>query len=75
MMDIDDFKSVNDTYGHTVGDQTLQLISRMLQKMVRDVDIVARVGGEEFAFVLAETSLNEAASLAERMRRKIANAT
>jgi diguanylate cyclase (GGDEF)-like protein/PAS domain S-box-containing protein len=74
MMDIDDFKNVNDTYGHIVGDQTLQLISRMLQKLVRDNDIVARVGGEEFAFVLPETSLNKAVSLAERMRKKIANA-
>lgn len=75
MMDIDDFKNVNDTYGHSVGDQILQLISPMLGQVVREIDLVARVGGDEFAFVLPETSLEEAANFAERMRREIANAT
>lgn len=75
MMDIDNFKNVNDTFGHSVGDQTLQLISQMLRESVREMDLVARVGGEEFAFVLPETSSEEAANLAERMRCGIANAT
>lgn len=75
MMDIDNFKNVNDNYGHSVGDEVLQVVARLLKNIVREIDIVARVGGEEFAFVLAETGLDEAVNLAERLRLEIANTT
>jgi diguanylate cyclase (GGDEF)-like protein len=73
MMDIDYFKRVNDNFGHTVGDKVLRIISNLMKNMVRDIDIVARIGGEEFAFILPETGLDEAVSLAERVRQSIEN--
>ncbi len=73
MMDIDHFKMINDTYGHSVGDRVLQAVAEPLQNLVREIDIVARMGGEEFAFVLAETGLEDAANLAERLRTEIEN--
>jgi diguanylate cyclase (GGDEF)-like protein len=75
MMDIDHFKRINDNYGHAVGDKALKVIAKQLQGIIREVDIVARMGGEEFAFVLPETGRNEATNLAERLRLKIANTT
>lgn len=74
MMDIDHFKNVNDSYGHSVGDKVLQAVAEHLQSMVREIDIVARIGGEEFAFILPETAIDEAVNLAERLRLKIAEA-
>ncbi len=71
MLDVDHFKKINDSYGHAMGDRVLQAISEPLRIMVREIDIVARMGGEEFAFVLPETRLNDAANLAERIRRAI----
>ncbi len=71
MMDIDHFKRINDNYGHAVGDKALKVISQFLHSMTREIDIVARMGGEEFAFVLPETGREEAVNLAERLRRKI----
>ncbi len=68
MADLDHFKNINDTYGHTVGDKVLQSISKLLQHTIREIDIVARMGGEEFAFVLPETDSDEAVNLAERLR-------
>ena len=52
MMDIDHFKNINDNYGHSVGDMTLKIIAELLKNIVREIDVVARIGGEEFAFVL-----------------------
>lgn len=75
MMDIDHFKNVNDSYGHSVGDKVLQAVAGLLQSVVREIDIVARIGGEEFAFVLPETNADEAINLAERLRQKIAKTT
>ena len=72
MLDIDHFKMINDTYGHSVGDQVLQALAEPLRTVVREIDIVARMGGEEFALVLPETALAEAANLAERLRAGIA---
>lgn len=71
MMDIDDFKKVNDTYGHLVGDMVLKEIAAAIQKTVRHVDIPARYGGEEFTIVLPETTINNALAIAERLRKKI----
>ncbi len=71
MMDIDHFKSINDRYGHSIGDKVLRAVAEPLQRLVREIDIVARMGGEEFAFVLPETGLEDAANLAERLRSEI----
>jgi len=73
MMDIDHFKNINDSYGHSVGDKVLKHISRDLEKAVREIDIPARIGGEEFAFILPETVFDDALLLAERLRTNIEN--
>ena len=72
MVDIDFFKTINDSHGHAVGDQVLQSVSRLLAGVCRDGDIVGRWGGEEFIIVLPETSAEQATQLAERLRGKIA---
>lgn len=70
MIDLDKFKTVNDTYGHPVGDQTLKSVAACLQMAVRDTDFVARYGGDEFTMILPETEKLQAMVLKE----KIANA-
>ena len=72
MVDIDHFKAINDTHGHTAGDRVLQLIADTLGTMVRKTDLVCRYGGEEFCVLLPHTDLNEAAQAAERFRQAIA---
>jgi diguanylate cyclase (GGDEF)-like protein len=67
-MDIDLFKQVNDTYGHTAGDTVLRLVSETLQKQLRVEDVLSRVGGEEFAVILRNVGVTGAARLAERLR-------
>ena len=69
IFDIDHFKNVNDTYGHTVGDQVLVSLADNILKAVRPSDIVARYGGEEFAVILPETSTSGMRVFAERLRR------
>ena len=71
MIDIDDFKQVNDTYGHLQGDRVLRMVGRVLQFESRGVDEPARYGGEEFAVALPETGLEGALDLAERVRARI----
>lgn len=71
MMDIDYFKRINDNYGHSAGDKALQIIAQLLKETVRETDIVARIGGEEFAFILPEKNLDEAVNLIERIRLEI----
>jgi diguanylate cyclase (GGDEF)-like protein len=68
MLDIDKFKSVNDTYGHQQGDRVLVEVARVMHRLSRDVDLPARYGGEEMAVVLPQTDLRGAEQLAERMR-------
>lgn len=68
MVDVDRFKSINDTYGHDLGDQVLMLLSRAMEKALRTVDILGRVGGEEFAAMLPETDLEGGIRAGERLR-------
>jgi len=68
MIDIDKFKSINDTYGHALGDEALKLVSKELFKVVRKSDIFGRIGGEEFATTLPHTSLEGTILVAEKMR-------
>jgi diguanylate cyclase (GGDEF)-like protein len=74
MIDIDFFKSLNDTYGHHVGDQVLRDISSILMKDMREVDTVARYGGEEFVIILPETSTVGALQVAQRLRKSVEQA-
>ncbi len=67
MIDIDNFKHINDTYGHLVGDQVLRQIARLLKNSIRSCDIVARYGGEEFAVILPETLEIEALKVGSRV--------
>lgn len=71
LIDIDNFKQINDTLGHPSGDLVLQQMANLLRKSTREVDIVARYGGEEFALLLPDTSLEQAAILIERLRLAI----
>ena len=71
MMDIDDFKQINDKYGHLVGDMVLKEIANTIQKTIRHVDIPARYGGEEFTIILPETPCLNAVIIAERLRQRI----
>ena len=71
LTDIDNFKSINDRYGHQTGDAVLKAVATALAGTVRDIDLVARYGGEEFAAVLPGTNLAGARRLAERMRKVI----
>lgn len=75
MMDIDFFKRVNDTYGHLTGDQVLSWFARTCMENKRTSDIVCRYGGEEFAFLLPETSLENATHVAERLRQEVSRQT
>jgi diguanylate cyclase (GGDEF)-like protein len=71
MFDIDHFKRVNDTFGHQAGDYVLKSVSRSVSDIIRKEDVFARYGGEEFALILRNTDVNQAALLAERIRRAI----
>ncbi|MBE0508961.1 MAG: GGDEF domain-containing protein [Marinospirillum sp.] len=70
-VDLDYFKQVNDTYGHDVGDQMLVAVAQEIKRSLRDVDYVARIGGEEFVMVLSQTDYQEALRIAERLRADI----
>ena len=72
MMDIDHFKRFNDQFGHGVGDQVLRLMAKVLRDGVRDTDLPARYGGEELIVILPDTDLTIATSVAERIRRSVA---
>lgn len=72
LVDLDHFKRVNDNWGHLVGDDVLRATARALQSVCREVDLAGRLGGEELALILPETSREGAESVAERLRRRIA---
>lgn len=71
MADIDHFKTFNDLYGHSVGDQVIQVVARSLSQNIRNEDLLCRYGGEEFCILLPGTDLEQARSIAERMRSTI----
>jgi len=72
MLDIDHFKTINDTFGHLAGDKALRALAALIRGEVRPTDLVARYGGEEFALVLPETAGPGALTLAERLRVRVA---
>ena len=72
MLDIDFFKSVNDTHGHDAGDDVLREFALRVRRSVRNIDLACRLGGEEFVIVMPETDMQVAAMVAERLRRRIA---
>ncbi|MCX5680251.1 MAG: sensor domain-containing diguanylate cyclase [Candidatus Omnitrophica bacterium] len=71
MLDIDDFKKINDTYGHLVGDVVLKDIGHIIKDDIREIDLACRYGGEEFAVMLPETSKEGAFIVAERIRKRV----
>ena len=71
MLDIDHFKKVNDQYGHLIGDGVLEGIAVLVQRNIRDTDVVGRYGGEEFIIILLKTGLSSALGVAERIRKAI----
>lgn len=73
MIDIDHFKSVNDRFGHVIGDEAIKLVAEVLTKCSRPVDLVGRLGGEEFFVILPDTDIDKASSVAQRMRLAIGN--
>ena len=74
MLDLDNFKSVNDTYGHDAGDAALQKLSEVSIHTLREIDILGRLGGEEFAALLPETTGKRAMEVAGRLRLNVEHA-
>ena len=75
MLDIDHFKSINDTHGHAVGDEALRTFTTACRSLLRENDLLGRTGGEEFAILLPETDIAGARMVAERIRRRTAELT
>jgi len=71
MIDADDFKGINDRFGHGIGDKALQAIAGAMMRALRTKDVCGRIGGEEFAVILPATSLVEGHAIAERLRREV----
>lgn len=71
MLDVDRFKSINDEHGHQAGDQVLQHVAQVLRGTIREMDLLARIGGDEFAVLLPDSNLAEAALAADRLRRQV----
>ncbi len=74
MLDVDHFKRVNDTYGHATGDVMLRMLADICQRSARDIDLLGRLGGEEFLLILPETPLSGAIHLAERLQQTVEQA-
>lgn len=75
MIDLDRFKAINDRWGHAIGDKVLVAFAEILKNHMRGVDVVARVGGEEFVMLMTETAFDDAMQVAERIRRDIKSNT
>jgi diguanylate cyclase (GGDEF)-like protein/PAS domain S-box-containing protein len=75
VLDIDHFKSINDSHGHAAGDEVLRGFARIARRMVREHDFIARIGGEEFAILFPDTSVEQAMLICERLRVEIARAS
>jgi diguanylate cyclase (GGDEF)-like protein len=73
MLDVDDFKSYNDKFGHPAGDAALRVVGEILKESLRGADVAARYGGEEFAILLPQTATDEATQIAERIRKQVEN--
>ncbi|MBL3731917.1 GGDEF domain-containing protein [Lysinibacillus sp. HST-98] len=73
LLDLDHFKSVNDTYGHAVGDKVLQFLARQMESVAREGDVCCRYGGEEFIMLLPNTTVEEAKLVAEQLRKTLAD--
>ncbi len=73
MVDVDHFKSINDTYGHPAGDEVIKELTRRISSALRTYDAVGRLGGEEFLILTPNCDLNEAMGVAERLRQSVAN--
>jgi diguanylate cyclase (GGDEF)-like protein len=74
MLDLDRFKSINDTFGHSTGDEVLRSVSNIIHRRARETDVVGRIGGEEFAVLLPSTTLAGAMEVAESIRTRVAQA-
>ena len=74
LIDLDHFKSINDRFGHALGDRVLEIFADSARQSVRSSDLLGRLGGEEFAAVLCDTSHDKAAGVAERIRQSFAQA-
>lgn len=75
MIDIDHFKAVNDNFGHDIGDKVICMIADLASETMRSRDVLARIGGEEFAAILPDANLDQARAIAERIREKAQNST
>jgi diguanylate cyclase (GGDEF)-like protein len=75
MLDIDHFKTLNDTYGHVTGDEILATVAQILLQSIRSIDYAARYGGDEFIIILVETYIDQATKSAERIRAHVENLT
>jgi len=73
LFDIDDFKKINDTFGHDVGDKILKIVCNEIKKRIRDFDVIGRWGGEEIVVLLVGANISEAYQIADYIRGKIAN--
>jgi diguanylate cyclase (GGDEF)-like protein len=71
MIDIDQFKRLNDEFGHLLGDEVLRQVSSMFHQQVRKIDVVCRYGGEEFAILLSQTNQQHSLAVAEKLRRLV----
>ncbi|MFO7816366.1 MAG: GGDEF domain-containing protein [Thermodesulfobacteriota bacterium] len=71
ILDVDDFKEINDIYGHSQGDMALKIIARVLKEEIRATDTAARIGGEEFALILSGSGLSRADAIMDRIRKRV----